>query len=180
MRAALISLCICVLTTGCDTECDEPGRIDGDYSVFSNSSTDDWSISGLSTEQEDEQMALLDAIFANGWSEWELKYIPGNTNFQLELDGQPYTASYDQDETTCNSFILSFSGTYTTEINSVHQFSFEGEMSYFGTHLGGTYSYTDTFEQTILDDTGEGSTLLSGAITILDGEIRATDQEDSG
>jgi hypothetical protein len=180
MRAVLISLCICTLNAGCDAECDEPGRIDGHYATFSNAATDDWSITGLSADQEDEQMALLDAIFANGWSEWELKYIPGNTNFQLELDGQPYTASYEQDEVTCNSFTLSFSGTYTTEINSVHQFSWEGDMSYFGTHLGGIYSYIDTYTQTILEEDGETSTQLSGAITILDGEVRASDHDDTG
>ena len=180
MRNALISLCIGLLSAGCDAECDEPGRIDGHYATFSNAATDDWEITGLSVDQDDEQMALLGAIFANGWSEWELNYIPGNTNFQLDLDGQPYTATYVQDETTCNSFTLSFSGTYTTDINSVHQFSWEGEMSYLGTHLGGTFSYTATYTRTILGEDGESSTQLNGTITILDGEIRASDHDDTG
>ena len=95
-------------------------------------------------------------VFANGRSEWELKYIPGNTSFQLSLDDQPFTASYTQDTDACNSFLLKFSGTYTTEVDSIHQFSWEGELSYFGTKLGGTFSYTDDWTQTIQQDDGSG------------------------
>jgi hypothetical protein len=180
MRNALWALCPLLLASGCDAECDEPGRIDGEYAAFSNAATDGWSITGFSDDETDEQIVLLDGIFANGWSEWELKYIPGKTDFQLELDGQPYTADYVQNETTCNSFLLSFSGSYTTDVNSLHEFSWEGDLSYFGSHLGGTYSYTDSWTQTLFeeDDAGEEqSTQYSGTITILDGEFRATLQE---
>ena len=172
MRTALIALGISLLTTACDAECEEPGRIDGTYAVFSNAATDDWTITGLSEDQDEEQMEILGALFANGWSIWSLNYIPGKTNFQLELDGQPFTANYEQEDLSCNSFTLSFSGNYASDAGSIHTFSWEGDLNYFGSHLGGTYSYTDSWTHT-----ADG---LSGTITIIDGEMRANEADDTG
>ena len=183
MRTLRICLTLVPFQLGCNSECEDPGRIDGDYAVFSNTASDDWTITGFSVEQEEEQTALLNSVFANGRSEWDLKYIPGNTSFQLSLNDQPFTALYTQDTESCNSFLLKFSGTYTTDIDSIHQFSWEGELSYFGAKLGGTFSYRDDWTQTIQEDDGNGGTQnvpLNGTLTIIDGEFNASSKQDTG
>ena len=167
-----LSVLLAIGASGCDADCDDPSRLSNGYAVYSNFTTDRWELTGFDQEDEDERLALLDALFVNGWSEWDLDYLPGQQAFDIFLDGQPYVATYSQDENTCNTFQLSFAGTFTSRENSVHDFKWNGDLSYFGTHLGGTFSYTDSWQ----------TADRSGTMTVKDAEMRANERrgQDTG
>ena len=162
-RAALfLGLAALAATAGCDADCDDPSRIDGTYNVFSSVAASD-QITG-----ENVEFYPLEDAFFNGWSRWELKYIPSNDTFQLSLDDQPFSATYSESAENCNTFTLDFQGTYTTEVTS-HDFVWSGELTYMGTHLGGTWSYQDAWSGTVGDD-GEN---VNGSINVPAGELNA-------
>jgi len=149
---------------GCDADCDDPTRLESRYSVFSNVTDDSWTLTGMEGADDAERRALLESLFVNGWSEWIFEYVPGDGSFQVYIDGHPYPAEYQQSADNCNAFSLGISGTYTTEIDTAHDFIWNGSMAYFGSHLGGSFIYRDDW--TSLDRSG--STKISAA------ELRAT------
>lgn len=169
MRVYLPALIVAAAATGCDSDCGNPGRIDGTYAVWSNVTSDAYTITGLDDAQD--RSAVMDAAFINGWSQWDFKYVPSNDSFALEVDGQTYTAAYEESGASCNAFTFSFAGLYDSEADTVHTFDWSGDLNYMGGHIEGTYSYSDTWTST------EGAT---GSITIPDGEVRGTLGEDTG
>ena len=146
------------LLTGCDPDCDDANRIDGDYLVFSNLTVESADIEGQNLENYP-----YDGIFFNGASEWQLKYNPGKQTFQVLLDGQAFEARYTPDPDNCNAFTLEMAGVYTTEQNTAHTFQWTGDLVYLGVKLRGTFTYEDTW-----DGGGE-----SGAITVPGGQLQA-------
>jgi len=168
MRALLVALCA-VVVAGCDSDCGNPGRLDGTYSVWSNVTSDDYTIDGL--DDAAEQIEVLDAAFINGWSQWQFKYVPSKDDFTLEIDGQPYTATYTEASDDCNAMSMKFNGQYDSEADTVHTFDWQGDLAYMGAHITGTFSYSDTWTRT------DGAT---GSIDIPSGELRARLGEDTG
>lgn len=134
--------------TGCDPDCGNPARIDGTYEVWQNVIDSD-AVSGenLSAYPYD------DTIF-NGGSEWTVKWVPGASSFQLAINGQPFTGTYSESETSCNTFDMVVEGDYPTEAGSTHALVWEGQLTWFGDELAGSFSYQDTWENETTDGSG--------------------------
>jgi hypothetical protein len=150
---------------GCDADCDNPSRIDGEYAMWSNITSSESEVSGDNTDD-----FPLEEVFINGWSEWDLKYIPSQGAVQLDINGQPFDATYQQEIENCNQFSMSISGDYTTEVNSIHSFEWNGDMRYMGTHLSGTWNYSDSWS-----NNSDGT---SGSLSVPAGELTANLKDD--
>lgn len=146
---------------GCDSDCDNPARLDGHYAVWSNVISHD--------PEEMPEGYNVREIFYNGWSEWTLKYIPAQESYDLVLDGQNYTASYTANDDNCNHFGLDAKGTYATAGGSRHTFKWAGDLMYYGSHLGGTWTYTSTWENPDTGDSGEVSARGEMTGTVVEG-----------
>lgn len=147
--------------TGCNPECDPASRLDGRYAAWSHSAGDVSTISGKNLDDYP-----YTAVFFNGWSEWSLAYIAAQRAFELSIDEQPYIANYTEvPGGSCNDFVLDFGGTYVSERGTTHDFEWQGELLYFGTHIGGTFGYSDTWRDPATDD--------EGSIVVPEGEITA-------
>lgn len=152
---------------GCVGECRPDSRMDGTYAV--------WSYVTAPTEDiEGDNIAAYPwpAMFFNGWSEWTLEYIPAQSVVQIELDGQPFTATFHREPEDCENFTLSFSGTWLSEWDTRHNFEWDGDLAYQGPQIGGTFQYADTWSD---PETGE-----TGSISIPLGEIAMTAGADGG
>jgi hypothetical protein len=111
-------------------------------------------------------------IFYNGHSEWLLRYVQNQRSFDLELDGQQYSAKFQQAADNCNAFTLSFDGVYVSPGGTQHQFEWNGDLVYFGSHMGGTFEYYSDW-----NDVGTGT---AGHVWTV-GELRSsTTGQDSG
>ncbi|MDP6932219.1 MAG: hypothetical protein QGG40_04845 [Myxococcota bacterium] len=146
-----------ILLLGCDPDCETPARINGEYAVLSTISAVSASTTGTDYP--------FDAVFFNGWSEWELKYIPSQKGFQIYIDDQPFSASFEQSAENCNNFTMSIEGDYTSSEGNIHSFGWDANLTYFGTHLGGIFTYSDTWSSS------DGS--ATGTLSELQGEYSA-------
>ena len=146
---------------GCDPDCGDTSRMDGDYVVWSHVAVTDDLITGSNSEDYPYR-----DIFVNGWSEWSLKYIPSKQSFQLSIDGQAFEGAYEPDPNNCNNFSLLFQGTYSTDADTAHSFLWQGDLSYLGVHIAGTFTYQDNWT-----DLGTG---IQGSLDIPSGELTAT------
>ncbi|MFT5680678.1 MAG: hypothetical protein ACI8RZ_001584 [Myxococcota bacterium] len=146
---------------GCDPDCGDTSRMDGDYVVWSHSAVTDDLVTGTNTADYPFRQ-----IFVNGWSEWTIKYIPSKQSFQLSVDGQAYEGTYEPDPNNCNNFSLVFQGTYSTEADTAHSFLWQGDLSYLGVHIAGTFTYKDNWTDL--------ATGVQGSLEIPAGELTAT------
>lgn len=119
---------------GCGDRCQDISRIDGPYAVLHSPDT-----SGQGDYPWED-------VFVGGWSEWDLAYVPGNQTFDLVIDEQPFVGTYTADPYDCEAFTLAFDGTYVGDGGSLHDFSWTGAVVVAGTHLQGTASWTDQWE----------------------------------
>lgn len=165
-RCSLGLVLASLFAMGCNPDCDDPGRVNGAYTVFSNAASEDWTASGLPPELPD-QAALLGGILANGEGEWALQYTPNAAAYAVEIEGQRFLAEVGESEAGCNLLALEMSGVWTSEVGSVHTFTWSGELLWSDERLDGTYAYADTWAW---DD-------LSGAIDIPDGQLRGERQD---
>lgn len=131
----LIAALLPFTNVGCDPDCDNPNRLNGRHSVWSNVV---------------EHTPLPDAIpdeypvgdiFYNGHSEWQLRYVQTQRAFDLVLDDQQYHATFRQAPDNCNAFALGFEGVYVSPGGTQHEFEWKGDLVYFGTHMAGTFEY---------------------------------------
>jgi len=152
---------------GCDVDCDDVNRIDGFYAVWSNSATTPDAFTGQNLNLD---VYPFEEMFFNGWSEWDMEYVPSDKLFRLKINDQPYQALYSQDPDNCNAFTLDIQGTYVTDIDSTHSFTWKGNLAYFGAHLGGAFSYEDSW--TLVDGT-------SGTLVVPEGEFTAASRDNS-
>jgi hypothetical protein len=157
-----VALVLAPLAVGCDPDCDNPSRLDGRHSVWSNV-----------VEHTPAAQAIPDEypvydIFYNGHSEWRLRYVQNQRAFDLVLDDQAYQASFRQDPDNCNAFSLSFEGVYVSSGGTQHDFRWDGDLVYFGTHMGGTFEYSS-------DWTDVGTSTAGHVWTV--GELRSSTTE---
>ena len=156
---ALPALC------GCDPDCGEPSRLDGLHRVWSNVVEHDPPVDSVPAEYPAEE------VFYNGYSEWRLRYVASQRSFDLEVDGQKFSAAFSDDPENCNAFGLAFSGVYVTSSGTQHGFLWEGDLLYFGNHLGGTWSYRSDWDDAATDTAGHVEA---------DGELHSTTAGDTG
>ena len=151
---------LALMLFACDPECDDTSRINGKYAVNSHVSVPSDQITGSNLDNYP-----YGGVFFNGWSSWELQYVPGRQAFQVVLDDQAYEADYSQDPSNCNAFTLTMEGTYASDQGTLHTFKWSGDLVYLGVKLRGVYSYEDTWND---PSTGE-----SGSINVPEGELLA-------
>jgi len=156
-----------LLLAGCDPECEDNSRIDGEYVVNSHVSVPSNQLTGENLDNYP-----YDGIFVNGWSAWTMQYVPNRKSFQVNLDGQSFEADYAQDPDNCNAFVLTMEGTYTTDQGTTHSFLWTGDLVYMGVKLRGTFAYDDTWTDPATGD--------SGSISIPEGELLANPASESG
>lgn len=157
-------LAISALAAACDADCGDPARMDGAWSTWSNV-TDASTVTGENLEDYPFEEALF-----NGWTDWQLKWVPGAKSFQLAVDEEPFTATYAEEASSCNAFNLDFSGTWETAEGTRHDFRWEGNLRYYGDELGGTFSYADEWYTS-------GSGGASGTIVVPEAEFTASPPE---
>jgi hypothetical protein len=150
-----------ILLTGCESECQSDTRMNGSYSASSFVSSPTEEITG-----ENIADYPWPRMFFNGFSLWTLEHVGGQQTVKLTIDEQPFTADFAREPENCTDFLLSFAGTYLTDEGSTHSFVWSGEMYYQGPHIGGTWSYQDTW-----NNNAEG---LSGTIDIPEGNVALT------
>jgi hypothetical protein len=134
-RTLALLLPMLPLAAACDPDCDNPDRLDGRHSVWSNVVEHTPPAGSIPEEYP------VGDIFYNGHSEWELRYVQNQRAFDLELDGQQFSAAFAQNKDNCNAFRLDFAGTYVSEGGTHHEFEWSGDLVYFGSHMGGTFEY---------------------------------------
>lgn len=156
MRAGVPGvLTVLVLGAGCGGErCPEISRLDGGWAIYLE--VDPASASGNNSGN-----FPWEDMFVGGWSEWDLEYLPSREEFQLEVDGQPFVASYVPDAVDCETFTLAFDGRYLGEQGSTHDFTFTSTLTQAGVHMDGSFALDDAWE-----DSAEGST---GTLTVSNG-----------
>ena len=147
------------LAGGCDPDCDNPSRLDGRHSVWSNVVEHTPAADAIPGEYP------VGDIFYNGHSEWRLRYVQNQRAFDLELDEQAYQAVFEQDDNNCNAFQLSFEGVYVSPGGTQHTFTWDGDLVYFGSHMGGTFEYAS--------DWSDVATSTSGHVWTV-GELRSS------
>ena len=125
-----------LLFAGCDPDCDNPKRLDGAYAVFSNTIEHTPAADAIPDEYP------IGDVFYNGHSSWDFRYIPSAAGFDLTIDGQLFSASFEPSDENCNAFAMGFSGTYVSQGGGTHDFTWLGDLVYFGSHLGGTFEYS--------------------------------------
>ncbi len=160
MRAAYIFSVLIALAlpglSGCDSDCERPSRLDGKYAVWSNVITHDPEV--IPDDYPSRE------IFYNGWSSWDLRYISAQSSFELAVDDQPtYAGAYQSSDNNCNSFTLSFEGIYVDDTGCMHDFTWTGELSYYGSHLAGTWDYSSDWNDPITG--GNGQVQAHGQLT---------------
>lgn len=164
-----------LLVQACDADCDDPARLNGSYAVFHDvlNATGDaptGDTGGGDTAADAAKDAggatasgydgYTYAVFANGWSHWNLTWSQSTGKLKIaasdakermgdpaEVDGQAFTWSGDlvEQDGNCNAFDLTLTGQYTSSDEAVHSFEYQAELSWKGTGLAGTYTYTDGF-----------------------------------
>jgi hypothetical protein len=154
---ALLLPLLAAAAAGCDADCRDAKRMDGTYAVWSTVTSTTEEIVGENLEEYPfEEVGLI-----NGWSTWKLTYVPSNSTFQMEIDGQPFTGDVLISDENCNAFNLSFTGVYETEVGTTHTLLWNGNLVYMGDHLGGTWTYNETW-------TGGG---VTGTLIVPQGEF---------
>lgn len=144
---------------GCEAECQSDTRMTGDYATWSYVTADTEDITGNNVADYP-----YPAMFFNGWSEWTLEYVPANESVKIWINEQPFEArDFFRDPEDCINWSMSFGGTYLSEWGSRHSFTWAGQLEYEGPHIGGTWTYEDSWT---MDAEG-----LSGTIEIPLGEI---------
>ena len=145
MKRTLLLPCLLPLWSGCGERCEDVSRLDGGWAVYLEPAQG--TATGAASYPWDD-------VFTEGWSEWDLEYVPARSEFRLDLDAQPFTATYIQDDTRCDAFVLRFDGTYLGEEGSVHTVEWTGELQAAGTHILGTYDFTDDWRDPSSGDNG--------------------------
>ncbi len=168
-RVPALALSLCALLpalAGCDSECDDPARIDGQWAVFANATGEDWQVTGFTEDERTagEEAALLDNIFMNGASTWDIRYTPGRDRYAIDIDGQSFEAEHAADAESCNRIALTLGGIYTSAGGSTHDFDVDAEIVWTGDAFVGSYAYADTW-------TFDGR---DGAIRIPSGQLRGS------
>ena len=168
-RATLNALLLPVLAAaaaGCDADCRNNKRMDGTYAVWATVTSGAEEITGDNVEEYPfDEIGLI-----NGWSTWQMTFVPSNSSFQMEIDGQPFTGAVTTSADNCNAFNLVFSGAYDTDAGTTHTLSWTGDLVYMGDHLGGTWSYQDSW-------VGAG---ISGTLTVPRGEFNGNVEGSTG
>jgi hypothetical protein len=166
MRTMILLGPVLALLAACDSECDDPKRIDGQWAVFANATSSDWQVTGFTEEERaaGDQAALLDNIFPNGWSTWDIRYTPGRDRYAIEIDGQNFEADHTPDATSCNRIQLTMAGLYQAPEGSTHEFDMDAEVVWTGDELVGSFAYADAWTTDEKD----------GVVRIPAGELRAT------
>jgi hypothetical protein len=157
----LAPLAICA----CDPGCGEPSRLDGLHRVWSNVVEHSPPVDSVPDEYP------AGEVFYNGESEWRLRFVASQRAFDLEVDGQKYSATYQADPKNCSAFRLEFGGVFVGRSGSQHDFTWDGDLVYFGNHLGGTWTYRSDWS-----DPGSGA---SGSVEAR-GELHSTTASDTG
>jgi hypothetical protein len=168
--AALIAL---ALAGGCDPDCADPGRIDGIWSVRGNATNDAAELKITQESSQDitiNEPELVYGVFANGPSSWDVKYVPANGKYTIIIAEQTFKATHEPDADNCNAFALRFSGDFAADDGAEHQFDWQGNLTWSGDEMGGTFAYDDTW-------TLDGA---AGTITIPKGELIAQRGSDTG
>jgi len=159
----------------CGSDCEDTTRLDGDWSVTSRVADARWQISGFDTSSEDasvateaaiEEAELLAQLVVNGSFLWNLRRDGTSDQYALRIDDQSYEARIVPRKGACNSFDIRFSGMWPGAEGSVHNFSFDGRMTFLGDELTGAWKYSDNFSW---DDRG-----ASGAVAIPSGVFTGT------
>lgn len=146
-----------------DDSCPEVSRLDGGWAVYSEGAAATSSGSNAGNFPWED-------IFVEGWSEWDLAWVAGRGDFDLDIDGQPFVASYTPDELDCDAFTLSFDGRWLGEGGTSHELVWTGVLTRAGSHFDGTFSLEDDWSDPVAGQ--EGTLSLQG------GEITANTRED--
>ena len=165
MRSFPPALLVALMAAGCGGErCPEVSRLDGGWAIYLEVDTS--TVSGNNAGN-----FPWEDVFVGGWSEWDLAYLPSREEFQLDIDGQPFVATYTADAVDCQTFTLAFDGRYLGDEGSTHDFVFSGVLTQAGVHMDGEFTFDDTWEDPVRDTSGSLA-VPSGVFT---GNVR-TDQ----
>ncbi|NOY27564.1 MAG: hypothetical protein GXP62_17000 [Oligoflexia bacterium] len=149
------------MLAACQNTCQSDTRMNGDYAVWSYVTAPTEDLSGQNIADYP-----WPGMFFNGWSEWSLEYVSGQSTVNLSIDDQPFAANFTRVVDDCRNFTLDFDGTYLTDVGSTHAFVWHGDLAYQGPEISGTWSYKDTWS-----NVAEGT---SGSVDVPLGELSMT------
>ncbi len=157
--------------SACGADCEDATRFDGVWSVSSHVSSANWQVSGFNVDAadtadaqaaENDQADLLAQLFVNGTEDWTLARDGTSKAARLTISGQSYDARLTEDEDACNSFKLTFQGTWNGNEGSLHTFKYDGTVTFLGDEMTGAWSYTDNF--TWEDRAAQGSVAIPAGV----------------
>lgn len=178
-----MSVFLLAALVGCDSDCEDASRIKGEYAMWHtvlNAGQD-----GGATM--DEAYPSYD-VFVNGWSRWNITWSAAGGTVQasvtdvleIQSDGEADEAVEAQlagtlvsQDDNCNVFDMALSGTYETAADTTHTFNYASRFVFYGDHIAGDYTYSDTWEG--LDSTGAPT---SGYLENAAGDMYGTLQTD--
>ena len=163
VRLFALTLPIAGTMWGCGSDCDDTTRLDGDWQVSCRVADDSWQVSGFDTTSADDTIAaeaaidqadLLAQLPVNGTSVWSIARSGSSDSYTLRVDGQEYEARMVPKKGACNAFDVDFSGAWQGDEGSVHNFTFDGQLTFLGDEITGAWKYSDNFSWDDREATG--------------------------
>lgn len=202
MKPALALFALLALAAGCDNDCEKFDRMDGTYAVWQTVTNSE--ASGAESTLTASENYPTTELFVNGWTRWKISYQASTKGLGIvmsdvleatDLPGEerhyetvPLTGTLTQDESNCNSLDISIDDVYPatqtdTEgaslTTTTHTFKYTAHLIFYGDHLAGTYTYSDTYEGT--DRSGAAlSGQIDGVTGTFSGTLKPDDAFDTG
>lgn len=202
MKPAIALLSFPFLLAGCDADCEDFDRMDGTYAVWQaiNNSAE----SGAATPLTISAGYPTQELFINGWTRWKISYQASNGGLNIvmtdvlektDLPGEvkvfsavPLSGTMKADDSNCNVFDIKIEDSYEAELSdkegvfvtqNVHSFLYDAHLVYYGDHLSGTFTYSDSFSGMDHDGAAmEGK--IEGVTGSFIGTLKSDDDFDTG
>jgi hypothetical protein len=170
----MLTLTIALLA-GCDADCDDTTRLNQTWAMW-HAPLD--ATGGITA---DENYPTYQ-VFSNGWSKWKIAWSQDAANVDVEITdaaerqgnlntgapaAQKFSGQLLASEDNCNALVLDLTGEFETTSGTRHAFDYTANLVYYGEHLAGTYTYSDTWTS---EDT-------SGAMSEIHGDVRGTAED---
>lgn len=169
---------------GCDSDCEDPSRIKGEYAMWHTVLNANQADGGGATM--DENYPSYD-VFVNGWSRWTLNWAEAGgqvtttildvaevqSDESAEATEAELSGTLTSQDDNCNVFDLGLNGTYDTTADTTHTFEYVASFVFYGDHIAGDFTYTDTWEG--VDSDGNP---VAGGLTGATGDLYGTLQTD--
>jgi hypothetical protein len=203
MKPVLAVLAFGVLLGGCDNDCSNLNRMDGSWAVWQE-------VTNAPTSDAHTPLTISDGyptqeLFINGWTRWNLAYQASAKQLGIvmtdvleptDLPGEAkvfksvsLTGTLTPDDSDCNVMDLAMSDLYDATVTdatggtvsaNTHTFTYAAHLVYYGDHIAGTFTYSDTYAPQGTDGSGTSTGQIDGVEGSLSAILKPSDAFDTG